>query len=608
MNSLLLIEESPIVREPMAAVLAHEGYKVLCASDGAEALSVLSQSTPDLILLDLMLPKVDGLALLSHINSTPLLRKTPVIVISAQTDRMRIQQAARLGIAAYFLKKHFSLRQVLDRIKSLLAGDRAACSGTPQLPDSSETSAGDAPRAPSSTSRPDAPKQTPRLAKPATLPPADPSEALRSLSPVLMRTEVLKRVERAGELRALSPTVTQVLKLTGNSRCSVELVAKAISQDHAIALKIMKLANSSIYTRGEPVDSVHKAVVRIGIERIRQAVLNISVVERFSAAAFDQFLSTEQFWEHSIACGIIATELAHATEPTHSETAFTLGLLHDVGRVIFAEQLGDEYLTVLQTASETSLPLEQIETRMLQVNHADIMDRILRLWNFSQDLLAPIVCHHLSAANVRSTAPRQLNDALRLGLANRITHALLLGSSGNESIYPIQEFCESLNISGDVIARIENSAREQTDDMRFAMLAHAGNSSTSWVHRCDAVRSQIEVPLNVLFVSDAPATDSYRIFCNQVRSPEQELPNIAVVHIAHARERTAVSNRLRTEEQSAGTGALPLIVISPGGKLNVEDNLLAGRPWATLPSPFTVSRFAQTVRMLLRTAEARNAA
>ena len=113
--------------------------------------------------------------------------------------------------------------------------------------------------------------------------------------------------------------------------------------------------------------------------------------------------------------------------------------------------------------------------------------------------------------------------------------------------------------------------------------AHASSASAGdWTHRQDKVRASLGTAVNPLFVGDSPEVDAVRIFCDRIRSPEQEQPNIAVAHIAHVRERTAVSNRLRLEEQKLGLGNLPLIVLSPGAKLTVDDGLLTGRMWMAM--------------------------
>lgn len=83
---------------------------------------------------------------------------------------------------------------------------------------------------------------------------------LKDMKPLMTRSEIYDLLDNCAELKAMSPTVAQILKMTQSERCSIEHVVKVVKKDHAVSLKILKLANSSAYTRGEPVDTVQKAV------------------------------------------------------------------------------------------------------------------------------------------------------------------------------------------------------------------------------------------------------------------------------------------------------------------------------------------------------------
>jgi len=154
---------------------------------------------------------------------------------------------------------------------------------------------------------------------------------LEAMRPLVTKSDLLDRIAGMGELKGFSPTVSQIMSLVSSPRCSVEQVAKAVGQDHGIALKILRIANSSAFSRGDRVDTVHKAVLRIGLEQIRQTAMSIGVMERFGTLGLGDRLTAPMFWEHSIACGIIAAEIAHALKHKDPEVAFTTGLLHDLG-------------------------------------------------------------------------------------------------------------------------------------------------------------------------------------------------------------------------------------------------------------------------------------
>lgn len=636
MSTILIVEDSPIILQPIEAALTREGYATATAGNGVEAEKQIAQHRPDVILLDIAMPVMDGLTFLKRLRSNAQTASLPVIVLSAVADKPRVIQAVKLGISGYLLKSRFSLGEMFDLITKTLAGGGqmpgaeppAVTSSTPgggvnvAAADSAPSSASGSAPSPAATTSSSSVQDQPRAADSnITLPSpeqyrgVDPSEALKELKPIMPRSELTERIEACEELKGMSPAVAQVLKLTGNSRCSIEQVAKAISQDHAIALKVLKLANSAVYTRGEPVDSVRMAVTRIGLGQIRQTVLNLSVVEKYSGGNSCSAIDVGQFWEHAIAVGLIAAEITHARNEKEADSAFTMGLLHDIGHLYFAEEFGESYAEIVRIANEIDVPLEQVESRMLLFSHADIMDRLLHKWHFPKQLINPIVFHHLSAGNMRRSAPRQIDEAATLGLANRIAHAMMLGSSGNETIYPTEEFCTLLKLDPKVIEKVQEATREECDKVKFALLA--STNQPVWLPLRDQYRERIGAPFRPLFVSADPQYDAYRIFCDELETPviedegeaETPPPNIGVIHFANVRERVQLTTSYKAEAEKLGVESLPLIILSPAGKILPENSLLNNRPHEVLPTPVTISRFlAAAHRLLAVTSEQSRAA
>lgn len=626
-KTVLVVDDMAIFREPIEEALRANGFSVVTATNGEEALATIARAPADLILLDLSMPVMDGLTTLKKLRASVATREIPVVVLSADAERARIVEAARLGISGYLLKTQFSLQAMLVTINRVLEAPRPAQKKDPgpvaraQTAGDRRNAGGSHPKAPALT----APHSTAaipaqsgsgpaplRQAKPAAAhkgPPAAPKIDLKNLKPLMTRSELAARLAAQDELTGFSPTVSQVLKITSNQQCSMDQVAKAVSQDQAVALKILKLANSSVYSRGDRVDTVQKAVLRIGMQCIRQAVLNIGVVERFSSTSFDHHLSTPLFWEHSIACGIIAAEIAHSLKQKESDIAFTGGLLHDLGRVLYAECLGEDYVGVIETARSLEMPLEQVESRLLLNTHAEIMNKFLAAWRFPKELANPIIYHHAEAVDVRGLVPHQAADVLRLGLANRLAHALVLGSSGNETIYPIEEHCRLLDIDADTIGRIEDQARQETDDTKFALLSTL--SSTSWPRRVDDHRAALRHPFHPLYLSMSPAIDAFRMFFDALKgpqAPEDVQPTIAIVHIASPKERATLQKALLEAEQTTGAQALPLLVLSPGGQTAFDEQALGSRRSHMLATPTPVVRCIGAINTLCDAVAVREAA
>lgn len=603
MSNILVIDDAAAFREPIAVALRHRGHDVTCADDGAEAITSMLGKTPDLVLLDMAMPNLNGLDVLRAMRASPVLVRVPVIMLTALAQRDTIVEAGRMGVRDYMLKSHFSLGELYERIERRLglnhdtppvahppvaaapAADAPARTGTPPA----AVPQGAAPPPPASTQAPIG--SSPPPPPPPFAPVAEPLNP-RDLRPVITRSDLQDRLEACIELRAMSPIVMRALQLTGSASCSLEDVSSVIRQDHAIALKILKLANSVVYTRGDPVESVHKAVMRIGLTQIRQALTNIGVIDRFSQVDHDPRICAPLFWEHAIATGLIAAEIARARELKDAEVdaAFTMGLLHDVGRLVYAEILEGQYSRVLDAAERCQIPLEQAESRMLLLNHADAMDRLLHGWRFPKELINPIALHHLSLGNVRRLAVHSVTEVSTLALANRLAHAMLLGSSGNLCLYPTEEFADVLRLPEGLLDDILSRVPDATDDMKLALLSRS--SHDNWPQMNREILAQLGGDFRPLHISDHPDTDAYRLFCSRLSTRAEGQPhNIAIVHLREVRDRALVTRELAAALAAQRLDRLPTLILSPNGNLGLDPPLLGRIPCTLLPDVITVHRF-----------------
>jgi hypothetical protein len=298
--------------------------------------------------------------------------------------------------------------------------------------------------------------------------------------------------------------------------------------------------------------------------------------------------------------GLIAAELVHARGGgvEAADHAFTAGLLHDVGRMVYAQEIPDLYRQVLEQADRLWLPLEQVESRMLLINHADMMEKLLTSWRLPRPLIAPIGMHHLSMGNVRRLAPNSVTEIGTLALANALAHALMLGSSGNEAIYLTQDLVEGLGVLPGVISEIVAKIPDQTQDLKLTMLSRGQVSS--WNPLAEQIRGRIGSPLRPLVLCAQPSTDAVAIFAHRLAQVDaSEPPNVVIAHVRHARERASLGEQLRRSEAELGVSKLPLIVFSAGGNHDLDERLAEGRRVVRLPAPCAVSRLVEAARAVL---------
>lgn len=117
---VLIAEDEPHIVESLSFVLEHAGYVVRTALDGEAALRELRASAPDLLILDLMLPRMNGFEVLKSARADPALKSIPVIVLTARGQAQDRRMVEEIG-AEGFMTKPFSNREVVERVRELAA-------------------------------------------------------------------------------------------------------------------------------------------------------------------------------------------------------------------------------------------------------------------------------------------------------------------------------------------------------------------------------------------------------------------------------------------------------------------------------------------------------
>lgn len=117
-KTVLVVEDDEAMLNILASSIADAGFQVLKAADGAQGLDLALQHHPDLIVLDLLLPKLPGLDLLDELRADPQGRRTPVIILSNLTENDAVYRSVTLNSSAYFLKSDTPLEQIVAEVKA----------------------------------------------------------------------------------------------------------------------------------------------------------------------------------------------------------------------------------------------------------------------------------------------------------------------------------------------------------------------------------------------------------------------------------------------------------------------------------------------------------
>lgn len=131
MAKVLIVDDDPGARKPLARLLEMEGYQVVSAANATIAMAQALGEAPDLILLDVAMPPMDGLTFLFLLREKSCGKSLPVIVISGQEDESTIARARALGVEDYLVKSHFKTSRLLELVRKHLDRPRASEAGNP---------------------------------------------------------------------------------------------------------------------------------------------------------------------------------------------------------------------------------------------------------------------------------------------------------------------------------------------------------------------------------------------------------------------------------------------------------------------------------------------
>ncbi|MBZ5636702.1 MAG: HDOD domain-containing protein [Acidobacteriia bacterium] len=193
---------------------------------------------------------------------------------------------------------------------------------------------------------------------------------------------------------ALSPTATQLLGRLARRHCEVRELAVLIERDPLLSAQILAIANSAAFGRTHQISSIQHAIAMIGLGAVRKFALARSISNLFGKRKTAPSFSITRFNLHSVAAGMFVEILAEYVTLENSEDAFLAGLFHDVGKLVIAVALPEEYEEILETAALTCEPILEIERRLLQTDHAELSALAVDYWGLGDPIRTAAAYHH----------------------------------------------------------------------------------------------------------------------------------------------------------------------------------------------------------------------
>lgn len=242
---------------------------------------------------------------------------------------------------------------------------------------------------------------------------------------MLIDTQIL--AEDVGQLVAFPEVYLRLGQLLDDPDCAAPQVAQLISQDPALSLRVLRIANSPFFGLSREVDTVARAVTVLGLARVRETVLTCAASQVLTEIPND-VITMEDFWHHSIYCGLIAQALATHSSRVSEDFAFVAGLLHDIGQLVLFNRYPGEMHVALDLLAEgdRELQMHAVEQQVLGIDHMALGAALLHAWHLPERLQECVEFHHQP-----ERAQRYPVETAVIHLANALAH---LAQSGSDDL------------------------------------------------------------------------------------------------------------------------------------------------------------------------------
>lgn len=373
MKRILFVDDEPCVLDGLRRMLRawrHEWHAAFARS-AAEALQMLKTDPFDVIVSDMRMPGVDGAQLLDEVmHRYPSMVR---IILSGQAERESVLRC--VGPTHQYLSKPCDAAQLRETIERAVA-----------------------------------------------------------LRQWMAEPSVQRVIAQVTSLPSVPMLYTQLVTELQSSDSSLQRIGEIVSSDVAMTAKIMQLVNSSYFSLRQRVATPQQAAALLGTEVLRALVLSVHLFAHHEEIALARF-HLDRLFDHSLAVATLAKALARGAgcAPSVVNDSFVAGILHDVGKLVLARNLTEQYRDALDLAHRARVPLSVAEAEVFGCSHAEVGAYLLGLWGLADALVEAVAFHH----DPRRCGGQSFGAATAVHVANGWEHERHTGT--DEPSLPIDE-------------------------------------------------------------------------------------------------------------------------------------------------------------------------
>jgi HD-like signal output (HDOD) protein len=241
-------------------------------------------------------------------------------------------------------------------------------------------------------------------------------------------------VGKTADLPSLPVATLAVMRETQSATGTAASVAMQLERDQALTARVLRLSNSAYYGFSRKILDLREAVMVLGMRNIRNLALVASTYPWLVKPLRGYGLGPNELWSHASAVGVGARMVARRAGKRPEENAFTVGLLHNIGKIALSVWLDGRMDAMLELAERENLSFDQVEDRVFGFNHADIGAHLSESWQLPVELIEAIRFHHRP-----TSAPEGSWIADTIHVGDRLANVIGVNSGGEGAHYHFDE-------------------------------------------------------------------------------------------------------------------------------------------------------------------------
>lgn len=202
---------------------------------------------------------------------------------------------------------------------------------------------------------------------------------------------IIKKIDR---LTPVPQVVSKVMSIAEDPKSSMYDLSKVIIYDTAVTANLLKVVNSAYFGLPGKVDSVHQAIVYMGMAQVVDLVLLSASGENLQTAQQGYDLEAGELWKYSVSSALIARTLAEKKGVKDTHLIFTAALLKDIGKVILNQYVKDSFDKINALVTKQNFTFREAEKEVIGIDHAELGGMVAENWKFSPKMVEIIRHHH----------------------------------------------------------------------------------------------------------------------------------------------------------------------------------------------------------------------